>query len=169
MFRYELIWNKVLPTNFFLAKKQPLKLHENILIFYNGSNTYNPICENKTTKVFGKNNSSESECYGNSGNKYKTQVGYPKSIITFRKLNNLDKDGNLHPTQKPPKLFEYLIRTYSKTNDLVFDGFAGSGTTAIAAINCDRNFICIEKEQKYFEIAKKRIEAIQAQLKLPLH
>jgi site-specific DNA-methyltransferase (adenine-specific) len=165
-FKYEWIWNKVQTTNFFLAKKQPLKQHENICVFYKNQCNYNPILKNNTTKVFGKNHKSKSECYGESNEDYKTGVGYPKSIIKYRKYNNLDKNGNLHPTQKPDELFLYLIKTYTDKNMIVLDNCSGSGTTAVACEKLGRRWLGIEISEKYCQIAKQRIKAEADQIKM---
>lgn len=167
-FKYEWIWDKCQPTNFFLVKKQPMKVHENILIFYNKFNIYNSINENKTINRFGNDSPSKSECYGSKGINYKINVGYPRTIIKFRKYNNLDKKGNLHPTQKPDELFEYLLITYSNRNQLILDPFLGSGTTAVACEKLNRRWIGIEISEKYCSIAKKRIEAEASQIKMVL-
>ena len=97
------------------------------------------------------------------------EFGYARSIIDQLPVqSNLSKNNKmgLHPTQKPVNLFEYLIRTYTNKGDLVFDGFGGSGTTAIASYNCNRNFIVVEKEQKYYELAVKRLKEKQEQYRM---
>lgn len=167
MLKYEWIWDKSIPSNFVLAKKQPMKIHENILVFYEKFGIYNPIMTYDTLGNFGKKSDPSTEIFGGKlGIERETGLGYPKSIQDFRRPNNLDKDSGLHPTQKPVGLFEYLIRTYTNEGDLVFDGFGGSGTTAIAAYKAKRNFIVIEKEQKYFELAKRRLDNERAQCRL---
>ncbi|MCK9268783.1 MAG: site-specific DNA-methyltransferase [Alkaliphilus sp.] len=154
-FKYEWIWEKEQGVNFQLCKYQPLKIHENILVFSKSKTLYNPqglvkINKQKSNKFKGGNlghNSSE-QLRGNYTQEY---CNYPKSI---QKIN---RDRGLHPTQKPVALFEYLIKTYTNEGDLVLDNCAGSGTTAIAAINTNRNYILMEKEEKYCEIIRKRI------------
>ena len=158
MFKYEWVWNKIMVTNFAMAKKQPLRCVENILLFYSNQPTYNPQFNNeKTKKPFGKISTSKSEVCGNLGLKKQSGVGYPKNILTFPRPNNLSKDGNLHPTQKPVALLEYLIKTYTNENDTVLDFTMGSGTTGVACKNLNRNFIGIEKDDNYFKIASDRI------------
>ena len=170
MFKYELIWNKFLGKNFLLAKKMPLKSHENILVFYNKQPNYSPQkTELKNIETLKRekrliecNDNSISEHYGkikriNSTGDYK----YPVSILDFKQQNksNQFKIQVKHPTQKPVALFEYLIKTYTNEGDTVLDNCAGSGTTAIACINTNRNYILMEKEQKYFDIINDRIES----------
>lgn len=153
MLRYEFIWEKDKATGFLNAKKMPLKVHENILVFYKKLPTYNPQMRTgfKPYKIV---SSTKSSNYG----KYKTVTTeskgerYPIGIIKF----NRDKD-KLHPTQKPVSLLEWLIKTYTNEDDLVLDNCMGVGSTAIACKNTKRNFIGIEIEKKYFEIAKERL------------
>lgn len=164
MFKYEWIWDKVAISNPMMANKQPLKCHENVLVFYNKFLTYNPILERGIQWHRGGRKEHSSDSFGNiklinngcdiDNNKL------PKSIKT---ISNADKSEALHPTQKPVGLFEYLIRTYSNEGDLVFDGFGGSGTTAVAAHKSKRNFIVIEKEKKYFNLAVRRLDIERAQ------
>jgi len=151
--KYEWIWQKTESTGFLNAKKMPLKKHENILIFYEKPPTYNPQFTRGEPYSYKKMGIS-SENYGNSkGTEKIVNEGkrYPTSIVTFK------KDKGLHPTQKPVALFEYLIKTYTNEGDTVLDNCMGSGTTGIACKNLNRNFIGIELDEKYFEIAKERI------------
>jgi len=158
MFKYDWVWDKKMVTGFANVKYRPMLAHESILIFCEGKGIYNPQ-KREVKKPFGKIvDGIKSENYGGLKNSGERGVGYPKTIIEFAKPNNLCKDGNMHPTQKPVGLFEYLIRTYSNEGDLVFDGFGGSGTTAIAAHKSKRNFIVIEKERKYFDLATRRLD-----------
>ncbi len=157
-FRYEIIWDKKMVTGFATCKVQPMKCHENILLFYEKKPTYNPQLRD-VKKPFGKIlDGVKSSNYGDLVNNGKRGVGYPKTIIEFPKPNNLSKDGNLHPTQKPIGLIEWLVKSYTNENDLVLDNTAGSGTTAIACLNTNRQFIVMEKEEKYYDIIKKRVE-----------
>jgi site-specific DNA-methyltransferase (adenine-specific) len=163
MFKYELIWDKKTGLGFLDSKFRPLKSHENIVVFsYGGSSNgskipmkYNPQGLIETEK---KNKNTKSSILNsepkNRGLLNTTHTGYPKSIHTF------SRDSGLHPTQKPVPLMEYLIRTYSNDGDTVLDFTMGSGTTGVACVNTNRNFIGIEKDDKYFEIAKNRIEAL---------
>lgn len=169
LFRYEIIWNKKRPTNFLNAKKEPLRQHENILLFAKQPPTYNPIFHSdKLDRDFrGQKRKPHTENYGKQREfiyDIDNQTSYPRSIINLTAVIGNSKAKLPHPTQKPVGLFEYLIRTYTNEGDLVFDGFGGSGTTAIAAHKSKRNFIVIEKEKKYFDLAKRRLENERAQL-----
>jgi len=156
LFKYEWIWQKTLATNFMLVKKQPAKKHENILVFYKKQPTYNPQMEigkpykdkprKRTVGIHG-NAETIKKAINNEGTRY------PSSVQLFSNGNN----GNVHPTQKPVELCEYLIKTYTNENELVLDNCIGSGTTAIACINTNRNFIGFELDKEYYEIAKNRI------------
>ena len=162
MFRYEWIWNKTKGANFLNANCQPLKIHENILVFSKlptspnkrGTALYNP------QKTEGKPYVSSSGKRGGimNGGTFKEGVGikltgrHPISIQEFK------NDGKYHPTQKPVKLCEYLIKTYTNEGALVLDNCIGSGTTAVSCINTHRNFIGFEMDKRYYDIACKRIE-----------
>lgn len=168
MFKYEWIWYKNTISGFALAKKQPMRNHENILIFYKKQSTYNPIKELRDMSEESKKRMD----YSFSSTKGVNQINggikkvafipedkllcYPKTIQKINNIVNNDKDRT-HPTQKPVALFEYLINTYTNKENLVLDNCAGSGTTGIACINTNRNYIMIEKEEKYYEIIQKRI------------
>lgn len=163
LFRYEWIYSKTKATGFMNANKMPMKQHENILVFYKKLPTYNPIevfvgIKDKR-KTFNPAKLKESNIYNNAGIKntiyHKKDNGWqmPKSIIHFKNGGKM-----IHPTQKPIELFEYLIKTYTNEGDIVLDNCAGSGTTGIACINTNRNYILIEKEQKYFDIINERID-----------
>ena len=168
MFRYEWIWEKDGGSNFATTKYQPMKEHENTLIFGIGTLKYNPQMQGRKgsgkarSKYIYKSNTISGNAIGNlktnrNGEKYDEDKRYPSSVQYF---NNREKVRGLHPTQKPVALFEYLIKTYTNKGDLVLDNCAGSGTTGIACKNLGRNYILIEKEKKYVEIARKRIKAI---------
>lgn len=154
MFKYEWIWEKSKGAGFLNAKKQPLRNHEQVLIFYNSPSKYNPQFH-KGKPYNHKEPSKLSDNYREFKLKRSISDGnyYPKTIIHFP---NAKSEAN-HPTQKPVALFEYLIRTYTNEGDLVLDNCIGSGTTAIACINTNRNFIGIELESKYVDIANKRL------------
>lgn len=158
MFKYEWIWDKKRPSNPMLAKKQPLKVHENIVVFSSGTTTYKPQGVFETDgKPRGGINPSRTELgFGKSIKKpyRQTHSGYPKSILQF----GTDNIKNVHPTQKPVALFEYLIKTYTNEGDTVLDNVMGSGTTGVACKNLNRDFIGIELDPEYFEIAKRRID-----------
>lgn len=168
-FQYELIWNKGIPGNIFLKDYQPLKIHENILVFgYGNRIKYNPqMSKRKDVRFY-------LDCYGGGDAFGKKGTGgivhqlshkYPTSIIS--ETNALRK-GIKHPTQKPIPLLEYLIKTYTNEGDLVLDNCMGSGSTGIACLNTNRDFIGIElyplpdkpiskTNPDYFNIAKNRI------------
>jgi len=165
LFKYEWIWNKKKPVGWLLAKKQPMRQHESILVFYKKQPIYNNQPYKKTTLGHLSENIPTTfvetigmeKAYNGLGNK--NEFGYARSIIDeIPVLNNLGKDKTgFHPTQKPIGLFEYLIKTYTNEGEIVLDNTAGSCTTALAAKNTNRKWVCIEKEEKYCEISKKRI------------
>ena len=137
------------------------------MVFADGKTIYNPILEpDKTTKQFvRKAAKSNSKISGNLGDNYQINVGYPKSILKFMRPNNLT-GGGLHPTQKPVKLFEYLIKTYTNPGETVLDNTIGSGTTAVASFNTNRKWIGIEKDKDIYQSAVARIKKDTAQLQL---
>ncbi|MFA7101555.1 MAG: site-specific DNA-methyltransferase [Bacilli bacterium] len=168
MFRYEIIWEKEKASNFMLLKKQFGKVHENILIFYKEQCRYNPIKIpaniDKIDKRKRFNDVIKKDGVIPKTNLYRpidTGLRYPTSILYF------DRDEtSLHPTQKPVALFEYLIKTYTNENDLVLDNCSGSGTTAIACLETNRKYICIEKDKQYYEASCQRLDNYNKQLKL---
>lgn len=157
LFKYELIWFKNVNSNFMLAKKQPLRHHENICVFYKKQPTYNPQME-EGKKYIRKRYEGEILNTDNFDTKFKRKDSisnkrYPKSVLQIPR-----DERQIHPTQKPVALFEYLIKTYTKEEEIVLDNVAGSCTTAIASKNTNRRWICIEKEQKYCDISIERIK-----------
>ena len=159
MLKYEWIWEKQQGTGFLNAKKMPLKKHENILVFYKKLPTYNPQMIGNEIRIIKRNKDGKTtDNYGKfTYDEQSTYVGrYPTSILSF------DRDKNkLHPTQKPVALLEYLIKTYTNEEEIVLDNTMGSGSTGVACMNTNRKFIGIELDEKYFEIAKNRIEEAQ--------
>lgn len=157
--KYEWIWEKQQGTGFLNAKRYPLKVHENILVFCGGQHTYNPqMVPGKPYKV-----GSSNTCKTNYGAFDKTLASkeprdtrYPTTIIHF----DYDRDKRVHPTQKPVALFEYLIRTYTNEGDTVLDNCCGSGTTGVACRNTGRNFIQMDNDIDYCEIAENRLEGL---------
>jgi site-specific DNA-methyltransferase (adenine-specific) len=166
-FKYDWIWEKATTTGFQHAKNMPLKNYEIISVFSYGSighksqlgnrrMTYNP----QGIILVNKESHNTKNKWGNIAGKRPSHKetfiteyeNYPTMILKFKK----DTD-NYHPTQKPVALLEYLIRTYSNENDLILDNTCGSGSTGVAAVNTNRRFIGIEKDENYFEIAQKRI------------
>lgn len=160
-YKYELIWSKNVPTGMSSAKYRPMKYHETIQIFCNGKGIYNPIM--KARIGVGKACYNYDHYCGDSNHvkyekvkkRYDPDFVQPSTVLDFKVVPN--RNGKLHPTQKPVDLCEYLIKTYTNENDLVLDNCAGSGTTLLAAKNLNRRFIGIEKEEKYFNIAKTRL------------
>jgi DNA modification methylase len=162
MFKYEWIWEKSKASNFLLAKKVPLKAHENVCIFYN-SCIYNP--QKTIGKPFNRGirkhtDGVATEVYNKITNpEYSIENidGYrlPRSVQYF---TTAEIDGSYHPTQKPVALMEYMIKTYTNENDLVLDNCMGGCSTGVAAINTKRNFIGIEKLLKFYNISKNRIK-----------
>ena len=156
-FRYTWVWNKKKAGNIFLAKKQPMKIHEDIVVFSKKPHFYNPQMV-KRDKVKKSKNYGTGESFGGTREKedkvYTYTHTYPKSIIEF---SNARQKGKVHPTQKPVALFEYLIKTYTNEGETVLDNCMGSGTTAIACINTGRNFIGFEIDKHYCDIANERI------------
>ena len=160
-YKYDWVWNKKLAGNGILAKKQPLKIHENVIVF--NSKIYIPqMTKGKLRKKL-TNNPKKSEINGGDGVKRATETFndqyYPTSIQEFSMANL--RRNRLHPTQKPVDLLEYLIKTYTNENDIVLDFTMGSGSTGVACVNTNRKFIGIELDKKYFEIAKERIKDAQ--------
>lgn len=154
-FKYCWVWEKSRCGNPYLAKYQPLKYHEDIAVFSKGKCPYNPQgllpfekMRKQRTKV------PETVSGGTRPSEYyQKNTNYPRSVVRF---NSLPK--TVHPTQKPIELLEYLIRTYTKTGDTVLDYTMGSGSTGVAAMNVQRDFVGIELDESYFKIAKQRIE-----------
>ena len=160
LLRYEWIWEKTTSTGFLNAKKMPMKAHENILVFYKKLPKYNP---QKTTGHIRKVSSAEHKIgskvtsnYGEHGlTGYDSTERYPRSIQVFP--TDRQKTA-VHPTQKPVALFEYLVKTYTDEGETVLDNVMGFGTTAVACINTDRNYIGFEMDTNYFNLANERIE-----------
>ncbi|MDU5454440.1 MAG: site-specific DNA-methyltransferase [Pseudescherichia vulneris] len=154
--RTEWIWEKGNATGFLNAKRQPLRAHENIQVFYRRQPTYNPQMTDGHIRKTSKRKTVNSECYGKalSLTEYDSTKRYPRDVQFF----SSDKQtGNFHPTQKPLALVKYIIETYSNRGDVVLDFTMGSGTAGIACQQTDRSFIGIEKEQDIFEVACMRM------------
>lgn len=166
-FKYEWIWVKNRPTNFAHAKNKPMKKHENVLVFSEGTTVHAsqssdrmpyypqglvPIAPKKVTKRGSEKTDAFFADRKSHGEFVREYTNYPHSILEFP-TDNL----GLHPTAKPIALMEYLIRTYTKEGDVVLDNTMGSGTTGVAAANTGRKFIGIERDSKYFEMCSERI------------
>jgi len=160
--RYDLVWDKVSTSGFLNANKMPLRTHENISIFYDKVGTYNP------QKTLGKPNNSKgrpkvpktNNTYGDMkhiDNAHNSNMKHPKSILRFERPN---KVNSVHPTQKPLKLMEFIIKTYSNEGDIILDFTMGSGTTIVAAKKTNRSAIGIEIDEKFYNIAKDRVSEI---------
>lgn len=161
--KYDWIWEKTAATGFLNAPIEPLRAHEHVLIFGRGVVTYNP---QKTSghprKSVAKNKGRHGPTYGAEGAvrpAYDSTERFPRSVLHLAKDNRL---GAPHSSQKPVALFEYLIRTYTNPGDVVLDNTAGSGTTAVAAINTGRRWLCIEREPDYYWQAVARVMDLDA-------
>jgi DNA modification methylase len=164
-FKYAWVWNKVNRiTGYLDAKKRPLRVVEDILVFCKEQNIYNPQmtpgkyfgtmpASKKQTKVYGKH-----EVFRTSDGTRR----YPLTLLTIPG-DERGTVGRIHPTQKPVALLEYLIKTYTNEGDTVLDFTMGSGTTGVACVNTNRHFIGVEKDAGYFEIGKNRIEQTRTQ------
>lgn len=164
-YKYDWVWDKVKGTGFLNAKKQPMRNHELISVFYKNQCTYNP------QKTYGHNRKQSSrtsnlqtEVYGkmNKNYSYDSTERYPRSIQVF---STDTQNSSLHPTQKPVELEKYLIRTYTNEGEIVLDNCAGSGTTAIACIQTGRRYICMENDLHNYNVM---VERINDELKVPL-
>lgn len=159
LFKYSLVWVKDNHDNPLMAKKRFLNVTEDIAVFYKKQCTYNPqgiIPYNKETKQGrGKSLSQRNEREKNYTQAF---TNYPRNILKFKR-----DLPNIHPTQKPVSLCEYLIKTYTNEGDIVLDNCMGSGTTAVACINTNRNFIGFELDEKYYKTAVERVNNIKTQ------
>ena len=160
-FKYKLIWKKNVPTGMSSAKYRPMKYYEEICVFYKKKGTYNP--QMKPREGVGKACYNYDHYCGDSNHvsyekvkkRYDPDWVQPSDILEFNVVPN--RNGKVHPTQKPIELLEWLIKTYSNENDLVLDNTMGSGSTGVACVNLNRDFIGIEMDKSYFEIAKSRV------------
>lgn len=162
LFRCEWIWNKHNASNFANAKRQPLKQHESVVVFSKKASRYYPqMVQGKPNHKQGSSTKNQSDTRVISGRSPDDLSGmkYPKTILDFPKHSS---QVGLHPTQKPVALFEYLIRTYTAEGEVVLDNCIGSGTTAVAAINTNRRWIGMEKDETFYEIAKERINQLSS-------
>jgi DNA modification methylase len=169
-YKYDLYWVKEKPVNFFQLKRRFGKLTENICIFYDKQPTYNAQKEKhlgkKVTNRPSENAKFKNEIIGLSNSTMKPYnddgTRFPCDILKFRREV---LGTTMHPTQKPVALLEYLVKTYTLENETVLDNCMGSGSTGVACINTNRNFIGIEKDETYFKIAEKRIDEAQEKKK----
>ena len=155
-FKYCWYWNKNQGTNFFHAKRMPIRKVEEICVFKNGK--YNPqITDGHIPTNSAKGCSNGKAYHGTNKRDYEggKTTRYPTNILEFKCVDNYSR---VHSSQKPVELLEYLIKTYTNEGDTVLDNAMGSGSTGVACLNTNRNFIGIELDENYFDIAKKRIE-----------
>ena len=162
MYRYNLIWEKSNVTNFLNANKMPMRIHEEILIFYKSLPIYNPQ-KSKGKAYLTRNTDDCGSNYSKFTGRIPTINTGDRNPNTIIKISNSDT-GTFHPTQKPVQLMEYLIRTYTNEGNLVLDKCMGSGTTGVACKNLNRRFIGMEMNTEYFNIASKRINQTQDML-----
>ena len=164
-FKYEIIWKKQQATNPMCSKTQIMPIHENISVFYKEQCTYNPQMSygHKCYSQF-KGNKNIGEIYGDIKSSHRECLDgsrYPVSVLEYNNVR-----GGLHPTQKPIELLEYLIKTFSNEGDLILDCCSGSGSTAIASIDTNRHYICIEKEENYYNLSLTRERQTKIKRKL---
>ncbi len=155
LFRYCWVWEKEQGVNFLMAKKQPLKVHEDICVFSKKQTKYNPQMTEGKPYISGKGDSGEVTGRVKKVQTKNNGTRYPRSVIQFK------RETGLHPTQKPVALFEYLIKTYTNEGEIVLDNCMGSGTTAVACELNNRKWIGFEIEGKYIEVINKRLEQVR--------
>ena len=168
-FKYRWTWNKIKASNYLNSKRQPLRCIEDILIFYKKQPTYNPQLRDRDKKHirdpkkgYGKGNNktygkTENNYMFNSGRVIPLEKGYPLDLITISQIGSFGNKRQ-HPTQKPVALMEYLIKTYTNENETVLDFTMGSGSTGVGCVNLNRQFIGIEQDENYYNIAVQRLE-----------
>lgn len=157
MFKYDWVWEKPSAKGHLNAKKQPMRAHESVLVFYKKQPTYNPIMtDGHVRKVSFKRKTLSSNVYNKntSDTSYDSTKRYPRSVQLIKQDT---QKSSLHPTQKPVELMEYMIKTYTDEGETVLDFTMGSGTTGIACVNTGRKFVGIELDGDYFNVAKERI------------
>jgi len=167
LFKHDWVWEKNLGSNFLNTKREPMKQHELVIVFSRGKGTYNPQKINRIDKErvnYGYKDNGKRDNYNdfNDATRFIEDKVYrcPSSVIKF------DVERGMHPTQKPVDLMRYLVRTYSNEGDTVFDGYSGSGTTAVACIKEKRKFIGCELNDEYYSIAQRRIKEESSKLVL---
>lgn len=160
-YKHDWIWQKNAGSNFGCVKFQPMREHEGIYVFCKQKPKYHPIMQERAESGKSRvktvvNYNTNTDCYAkslhNEVSSKRPELRYPSSVQKF------NRERGLHPTQKPVKLLEYLIKTYTDEGDIVMDNCMGSGSTGVACINTNRNFIGIELDEKYFQTAKQRID-----------
>lgn len=173
LYKYDWYWLKNKPSGIGFAKYQPMRKIENICVFYKKKPPYNPIMIDRSEdelKRLSKKSVKTSKTdlysglkYGKTANRNENKKKYPTNILEFKTVFNRSKEKTKHPSQKPVELIEYLIRTHTNEGATVLDNTAGSGTLGVACINTNRNFILMEKEWEYCEIANERIKKAKLQ------
>lgn len=173
-YKYDWVWEKSMPTGMATCSFMPMKYHEIISVFVNkGKPTFNKILAERNKSGLSRakykmQGSSLLSNHVNMGKQNPTQYNptkvNPKTVLKFKSIPNTPKGSKLHSTQKPVALMEYLIKTYTNENETVLDFTMGSGSTGVAAKNTNRNFIGIEKDPNYFNIAQKRIKETEYKL-----
>lgn len=170
MWRYNIVWDKVLVSGFLNAKRMPLRSTEEIVVFYKKQPTYNPqFFQGKPLHGTGTKLEEKAPVNNNYGNfkRYAQKGGdtkkYPKSLVTYSRSSSAKMQ---HPTQKPVDLLEYLIKTYSNPGDTVLDNCMGVGSTGVACVNTGRNFVGFEIDDKYFDLATQNIKCARAKLEI---
>ena len=156
-FKYDWTWEKSKATGFLNSKKQPLRAHEVISVFYKKQPTYNPqMTQGEAYDKGVRKQQTEGDVYGSFEQVQVKSSGerYPRSVLYFK---TAEREGGYHKTQKPVTLMEYLIKTYTNESEIVLDFTMGSGTTGVACKNLNRKFIGVELDETYFNIAKERI------------
>ena len=168
-FKYTWIWDKVLGAGFQVAKYRPMMRHEEICVFGKGAVNYYPIMKPRAVARqsggYMKKNTPQSSsplAHKDERTRLSTEE-YPVSLLTF---SNAARGASEHPTQKPVALMSYLVSTYSREGDTILDFTMGSGSTGVACMQLQRNFVGVEKDHVYFEVARRRIEESTAQLHL---
>jgi len=161
LFKYDLIWKKTIASGQLNVNRQPLRIHEHILVFYKRQPIYNQQMTKGKPYTINRKVNYRGEGYNKQTDSFKENTGFrhPNSVLEFS--NPRIKGG--HPTQKPVALMEYLVKTYTNEGDLVLDNCMGSGTTGVACVNLKRDFIGMEDVEKYFEIAKERINKLNSE------
>lgn len=169
LFRYEWIWEKNKPSNFMLANKQPMKYHENVLVFYKKQPIYNkqliPRSESGKQRIKYKTDRTESEHYflEKKEIEYNPDLKNPSTIL---KINTVYQNINLHPTQKPVALYTWLLNNYAKKGDKILDTHVGSASSLIACHKLGFEYIGFEIDEDYFKSATERLEAVKSQISL---
>lgn len=157
MFRYRLVWEKTRAGGFLNARRMPLQAHEDISVFYKKLPTYNPQMEEGGSYIKKSVTNGDGGCYGKFDRVGRVNINngtrFPRSVLRFSNGNH----NSIHKTQKPIELLEYLIKTYTNEGEIVLDNCMGSGSTGIACINTNRNFIGMELNEEYYNVAKARI------------